>query len=340
MIPARWEVGSSFPLVIGAGDGPPGWLERAQLYGSGRQALTAVLDHGRRVHGWTAVHLPSYYCPDVVERIRATLPVRRYPASPIDGAAPQARAYEVVVATAFFGQRPEWLADVRSAVIVDATHDPFAPWLADLDVDYVASSLRKCLPLPDGGVAWSPRARSLPPALEPGEAVVTLTLSAMALKAAYLDGHSVDKDVYLGMFRRAEVALGTSPPAGMSEFSRAALRSFPVDAWRRRRLENIATLTGELAGVRTIPSTFGAVLRLESETQRNLVRSELISHGVYPAVLWDLGDAAARPLDRDLSATTFVLHTDFRYDADDMRRVGHLVTSAVRPRQLLESASC
>jgi hypothetical protein len=297
------------------------------------------------------VHLPTYYCPEVVEHVRATLPVRRFAASPVDGAAPRARTGEVVVVPAFFGQPPQWLADVRSATIVDATHDPFAPWLADLDVDYVASSLRKCLPLPDGGVVWSPRTRPLPTEPAPGaahDAAVGLTLSAMALKAAYLDGLTVDKGVYLDMFRRAEAVLGATRPTAISEFSREALRSFPVDSWRHRRIANIAVLARELVGLRTIPSTFGAVLLLDSQTQRNLVRRELISRSVYPAVLWDLGDTVARQSDRDLSATILVLHADFRYDVEDMRRVGRLVASVIdnsgqsapQPRRLQENASC
>lgn len=333
----RWEVGSTFALTLPNGMGPrtPPGVARAnlpdplRLYGSGRQALIALLRFGRAEHGWTAVHLPTYYCPEVVDSIGQLLPVRRYdggPTGPIR--LPAAGPSDAVVAVSYFGAPPA-LPESAAAVLVDATHDPLAPWPGTARADYVFASLRKTLPLPDGGALWSTTGRPLPPAVPPSDAhlaCVEKILSAMCLKAAYLAGASLDKDGFRALFVAGEDGLRTGEVSGISEYSAQVFPALPARDLRRSRIRNSVRLAAALRGTLTVHAhPFGAVLECDSYGQREAVRRGLIARNVYPAVLWSLcpGEVSGRQL--DFSRRMLFLPTDFRYDERDMRRVAALV---------------
>lgn len=330
----RWESGSAFHLVLGSEHNHP--FDGGRFFGSGRQALMALLAYGRDALGWTAVHLPTYYCPEVADDVASVLDVKRYAASPEgDLAEPAPGDTEVVVAVSYFGQPPLVPRSRGRVLIVDATHDPVAPWLPTVDADFVFASLRKTLPLPDGGVLWSPSRRPLPapaPATERHLAGAGEILAAMNLKAAYLRQGSGDKQTYLDLYAAGEECLQQCTPGEMSAYSRAALRTFPIERWRAQRIANIAALTAALSGLDLIPATFGVVLRFPSAGVRDLVRAGLIARRIYPAVLWDVAEPERH---RELAERLLFLHTDFRSDPADLQ----LVARAVRELSS-EEVSC
>jgi hypothetical protein len=342
-------VGSAYPLVESRG---PGWVDipdPIRLYGSGRQALRALLEFGRREYGWTVAHLPSYYCPEVVEDVARVIEVRRYDAGPdgagADGAGPDGAGSapvigrsDVVIAMCYFGEPPVVPEPAHSpaALIVDASHDPCAPWLAGSRADYVFASLRKTLPLPDGGAVWSAGGRPLPPPLPTTDqqlATVGRFLSAMCLKAAYLNGAPVVKERYLDLYAAGDAALRSPGLSGISDYSRQSLATLPVVELRRRRIDNANGLAADLAtlrGARARAHPFGVVLRCDSASRREAVRAALISRAVYPAVLWRIPTGAAPAHQLDLSRRMLFLHTDFRWSREDMRRVATVVAEACR----------
>ncbi|WBB71729.1 hypothetical protein O7602_18510 [Micromonospora sp. WMMD1128] len=334
----RWEVGSVFPFLVPPGEpAPPG--PGTRLYGSGRQALRALVTHGRRTLGWRTLHMPAYYCPEVVDSVRDLIPVRRYDAGPFGPpAAPRAEADEVVLTVSYFGAPPD-LPDTDADLIVDVTHDPVAPWLGEVTAraDFVFASLRKTLPLPDGGAVWAGRAAELPPALPPTEehlATVSRTLSAMCLKAAYLDGIPLDKADYLALFAEGEAGLRATRISGISDYSRHLLAVLPQDEMRRRRLINGERLS---AGLRDVPGlvahqrSFGVLLEFADAALRDRVRADLIAHHVYPAMLWTLPPEETPESQVALSRRLLYLHTDIRWDTADMDRVVHRVRAGCTP---------
>jgi len=360
---SRWEVGSAFPLVLPTGDGWPGPPEPFRLYGSGGQALVALLTFGRREYGWTAVHLPEYYCPEMVDDLSGVLPVRRYDAGPAGaGAPPAATPTEVVVLVSYFGTAPTPLepgepastgtgtgepaavgsrTGTGAALIVDATHDPLAPWLGQCRADYIFASLRKTLPLPDGGALWSTTGRDLPPEAPPTERHLLGTgklLSAMCLKAAYLGGAALRKENYLALYAAGEQHLRGGTVSGISEFSAGLLRALPVERLRERRIDNAAVLAAGLrttAGLTARAHPYGVLVECDSAAQRESVRRHLISQDVYPAVLWTLRPDEASARHVDFADRMLLLHSDARWQERDMRRVAVLVREAAeRSRSL------
>ncbi|MEO3744529.1 hypothetical protein [Plantactinospora sp. B5E13] len=337
----RWEVGSAFPLGLPTGGGWAGPAEEFRLYGSGRQALVALLEVGRREHGWTAVHLPEYYCPEVADDVAAVLPVHRYDAGPAGvGNPPRVGVDEVLVLVSYFGTPPVRPPTPTPAagptVVVDATHDPLAPWLPHLGADYAFASLRKTLPLPDGGMLWSTVGAPLPPPPAPsdGQRLAAGTiLSAMCLKTAYLGGAGLAKEPYLAGYADGERRLRSAGVSAVSDLSAQLLHALPVDELRVRRITNAAVLADRLAtlpGLTARAYPFGVVLECDSHRRREELRRALIARAVYPAVLWTLrpGESGTRHL--DYSARMLMLHTDARWTERDMARVGTLVRQVVR----------
>jgi hypothetical protein len=327
----RWEVGASYPLLLPHGDGLLEPAGESRLFGSGRQAVRALLEFGRREYGWTAVHVPAYYSPSVVPHIADLLPVRRYDSGPL-GPLPRPRAEpsDVVIAASYFGEPPV-LPATAATLVVDVTHDPIAPWLDQVRADYFFASLHKTLPLPDGGLLWSGRGRPLPATAPPTDrhlATVSRILAAMCLKAAYLNGSPLRKEQYLPLYAAGAAELGLTTVSGISDFSREALRILPAALLRRRRIDNAAELASglpDLAGVRVHVRTFGVVLEFDCAQRRDAVRQGLIRRSVYPAVLWELSPQDVPPHQLDLSRRLLHLHTDARWSGDDMHRVAEIV---------------
>jgi hypothetical protein len=336
----RWEVGGFYGLPtveLDAGAGTP-WLPAdARLLGTGRQALRALLSHGAQEHGWDTVLVPSYYCDDVTQSIRRELPTREYPATPGGTVElPSPGPTQVVLAMATFGIPPTGLDDVPGdRLVVDVSHDPLAPWIGTLPDCWVTASLRKTLPLPDGGVVWHTGAERLPEpgVIPPAHARATARmLTAMLMRQEYLDGCDLPKDEFRGHHAEAEAGYDDDRPGAISAYSRALLPLLPVHDMRAARLRNIDALRRSLTPtprMAHLASTFGGILLFETPSLREAVRSALIRNDVYPAVIWPKPGPFGGEPDRDFSDRMLKVYADHRYSEADMRRVADLIDAAV-----------
>ena len=161
-----------------------------------RPAADCVLPVPRRL--W----LPGYYCPDVVGTLlplalAVPLELRTYPAPP-PGLPDLARIPlapgDLLLLVNLFGLHgasttPRLPPGV--VLIEDHTHDPLSRWARTSTADWCFASLRKTLPLPDGGVVWSPGGRALPrpPVLTLQRRLASLEmLAAMTLRSAQPSG--------------------------------------------------------------------------------------------------------------------------------------------------------
>ena len=350
-----WEHGSEFHWLdfepVAAPLRNP-WDEHARFFGSGRDALSHLLGWGSRKRDWRRIWIPSYYCQEVVAAILATgLEVVLYPDDPLHRPSPQldmvfARGDVLLLVNHFGLRRPADLKQLDRRiveVIEDHTHDPWSDWALGSEADFAMASLRKTLPVPDGGVFWSPCGKDLPePCAVSGvrRQASRSKLSGMLLKALYLQGHDVAKEQYRRLLAAGESAIAADKPSGMTEESRSLLRLFPIDRWRAIRRDNHRYLAERLApaeGVRVLTGSrseacpFSTVLLFHSENHRNLVRRQLLKEHIYPAILWSMENASRSPLqasDRRLSAQLLSLHCDMRYRKSDLDRVGRAVIRA------------
>lgn len=353
--PDLWEQGSDFHLEIESGTetGTLPWGESVLLFGSGRDALRALLEHGALVRGWKRLWIPSYFCQDVLPTLFSSkLAVLTYPDNPLDDGTAwedaSLRSGDVVLRVNYLGLRSldaplrEDLPEVE--FIDDHTHDPLSTSARSSVADWCVASLRKTVPLPDGGGLWSPTGHALPASYtESAEHRVCAMrkLAAMALKAAYLAGGDVPKAAFRDLFQTSEAGIGVGPVSGISSWSRSMLGRLPISRWRDVRRENYDTLAqalGDVGGITLLRPRDGdgtcplaVAIVCDTVPLQRSIKQALIDARVYPAVLWPLDEPfveGIRECDLDLSRRILCLHCDMRYDSVDMLRVASLVRKA------------
>jgi hypothetical protein len=337
------------------------WLPGASLYASGSHALVELVRWGARQAGWRRVWLPSYYCPDVPAALAAAVvgevELRAYPdaalwSSADLGSIPAATGDVVVVANQLGvrGQPDVSGAIARGAAVVeDHSHDLASSWALESGADYAFASLRKTLPIPDGGAVWSPQGRPLPPpaARRDGREPASPTLSAADRLATALDARrrraapSDERLRFRALARAAARSAGALGWGGISPVSRALLRQMPVRGWRERRRQNLAVLADAVASaprLRALAAPSGGVafaltLVFDTAGARHAAERALTSRAVVPTVLWPLDlvrDWGVWPADADLASRILSIHGDQRYDEADVRRLARILGQTLR----------
>jgi len=349
----RWEHGSEFhwlSYLPNASSAVVPWSKNGQFCGSGRDAFRILILHGLAARGWKRLWVPSYFCQEVVASLLSTgVEVRTFSDGPVD-AAPDFDKIgfepgDVLLRINFFGLR-----SVRSTsepdrkcveVIEDHTHDPWSDWTFASNADWCMASLRKTLPIPDGGVLWSPAGHPVPPAMPvtPERYDASLEkLVAMVLKRLYLEGHLIEKDTFRRLAISGESHIASGQVSGMPAWTMNLLRTFPVETWRELRGRNHRILSAGLVGVTWVTvlqpqdslgvCPFSGILVFDSPGRCEFVRQRLIASGVYPAVLWPLDKPVVSGIPKehvDFSHRMLSIHCDMRYNESDMEHVAALV---------------
>ncbi|AGW92524.1 MULTISPECIES: hypothetical protein [Cupriavidus] len=329
------EFGSFFALDSAVPTGGPPWVPPdAALYGCGRDALRAVVAHGK-ARGWRRLYLPTYYCHDVTDVSAQDIDVRMYPHAPFEpGTALRLGEDEAAVVVEYFGM-PCTVQVSGGAVVLDRTHDWLAPWTYARTPDYVFASLRKTLPLPDGGIACAAGGQRLP---QPGPtdthvALAARLAAAMAMKEAWLRGAPLEKARYLALARDVEAALGRAGEvSGPCALTRALAPAIDLHHLRRRRLENGAIFSARLAAlcgpdrpVTLLRTPAYPMLRFATRAAREACRAALIAARIYPAVLWPVERDGVPAAHRALSGELLALHVDYRYGVQAIACVAQTV---------------
>ena len=349
--PDRWEHGSEFHWFAAARSkvkpaGHP-WLGRALLFGSGRDGLRSLIRHGAEVLGWKRILVPSFLCQEVVAAlISESLRVEAYQDDPQEQIhAPHPGRGDALLVVNTFGVRPRWRRPraCAGAVIEDHTHDPWSHWAQTSDADYCVASLRKTLPVPDGGVVWSPREEPMPAVPEltaAHHAAASRKLEAMLLKALFLEGGCVKKEAFRSLALSGEGGIANPEVSTIHPVSAAVVDSMQPAPWRARRIKNFRTLTRCLDDRPEFTilhprgrgsCAFSAVLVCAESSIRNRLLCGLIERRIYPAVLWPLEERRLDlPLQSvELSRRVLSIHCDGRYDEADMVRVASAIAASL-----------
>lgn len=351
---SRWLYTSQFAWVAVPHRAQPPILPTPfVLFGSGRDALRALVAWGAQRRGWRRWWVPSYYCQEVPAAIGAAgaevlfyqdSPLRPRPLLPET----PARRGDVVLVVNYFGLRGREalraMAPGRAAIVEDHTHDPWSRWACESQADYCLVSLRKTLPLPDGGALWSPQGHALPaqPPLTPQRLAASWSrLAAMILQRLYLEGHAVDRRALGRLQTDGEDRIASGPVSGPTRFVQRWLPALPWQTWRGQRAANYRQLrdaVAHLPGVRVVGDAtdngscpFALVLRCDHFALRQRLRARLIAQRVYATVLWPIADGGVPLLGEaaQLARELLVLPCDFQYGTADLRRVAEAMRQAL-----------
>ncbi|WP_019503970.1 hypothetical protein [Pleurocapsa sp. PCC 7319] len=352
----RWEVGSEFEwsnrFLKSTVDST--WLpDTYELYSTGTASILAVYHLFVQQQKRPArIHLPSFYCMSVAAKLRKFLQVFWYQDIPTQPApnfkSLQTQPGDLVVAFNIFGIRSNqpWLewsaAHPEVTLIEDHSHDPFSDWAKQSKADYAISSLRKTLPIPDGGILWSPQNLPLFTAWGQESLGAYKRLTAMLLKRAYLKNNNVAKDAYRQLELESHGEMGFIEDTVVSSFTAKILPCLDVVNMRSRRAENINKfihlslnnpsddweLLFDSWGPGNVP--LNSVIVCHTGEIRNALRKYLIEHNIYTAVHWkqpDEGISSEDPLTLDLAQRILTIPNDHRYDTEDIVRMFNTISA-------------
>ncbi len=317
----------------------------ANYYADGRQALI----HLYRSQGWQRLWVPEYFCYDVVASLmEAGLDLVLYTDCPSyhdDDKTLEAiwrkglfRPMDALLRVNYFGMRsyrsPEKLP--VAAIVEDHTHDLIGDWAFKSQADWCIASLRKTLPVPEGGMLWSPvglRLPEEPKSSEKKERISAIRWNAMKLKDRYLAGEDIEKATFRAGFTDTEEYFDHAPISALDRESQEYLVQFDIRDWYNRKRANWLLLSDiEKEGVTVIrPESIGCypfslVLLFNSSNERDRIRKELIDHQIYPAVLW----IVPNPTDSDVfkfSRGMLSIHCDARYTKEEILQMKSIIES-------------
>lgn len=342
------EFGSDFYYISGfqgGGNTLYDFYPKANYYADGRQALI----HLYHSQGWQRLWMPEYFCYDVIASLReAGLNLMLYQDWP-DGHCDSETLVNIqrkclflptdaVLRVNYYGTRK-----IRSteklpvaAVVEDHTHDLIGDWPIHSMADWCIASLRKTLPIPEGGMLWSPMGLKLsqPPETSfENEKIATIRWEAMRLKASYLAGEAVGKAEFRKGYVETEEYFDHAQVCALDKASQEYLKTFDIRSWFNHKRENWESLKDiKKDGVRVIcPENMGCypfslVLLFDNPDERDRVRKDLIAHQIYPAVLWNVPDTANEEV-KNFSQRMLSIHCDARYTADDIQQMKTIIES-------------
>lgn len=352
------EFGSDFHYISGfqgMGNTLGGFYPHANYYADGRQALI----HLYLSQGWQRLWVPEYFCYEVIESLKqAGLKLMLYQDWPgnddvdlcssvvagrvscgarqNDNLNKVVRPSDAVLRVNYFGTRSFRSTEKLpvAAIVEDHTHDLIGDWPIHSMADWCIASLRKTVPIPEGGILWSPMGLRLPeqPATsEENERIAAIRWEAMRLKARYLEGEPIEKATFRAGYVDTEEYFDHVPVCALDKASQEYLKTFDIRGWYNQKRENWELLKYiKKDGVRVIcPESMGCypfslVLQFDSLEERNRVRKTLIEHQIYPAVLWNVPDTAGDGV-KSFSRRMLSIHCDARYTADDIQQMKTII---------------
>lgn len=314
----------------------------AWLLADGRQCIVVLI----RQYGWKRLWMPDYFCYEVIDTIKEQtgVEVLTYADSPLNEGKVENLPFkngDVLLRMNFFGMR-----ELRSnkyisvSVIEDHSHDPFGHWALYSDADWCISSIRKILPLPEGGMMWSPKGHQLEVELftsEENEKIAAIRWEGMEMKTRYLKGEEVSKEEFRKRYTETEGFFDHAEPSLIDKRSReVASEELDINLWQGVKRKNwllLKSLVNQDACRVMIPENdsctlFSLVLLLESKEKRDTVRKKLIDTCVYPAILWNVPDSAS------LEAKVFCermlsIHCDGRYTEEDILQLAGILNKCL-----------
>lgn len=339
------EFGSDFHYISvfqGGGNSLSDLYPHANYYANGRQALI----HLYQSQGWQRLWVPEYFCHDVIASLKeAGLNLMFYKDWPgnndvdlYDNLNKVVRQSDAVLRVNYFGTRSFRSTEKLpvAAIVEDHTHDLIGDWPIHSMADWCIASLRKTLPIPEGGMLWSPMGLKLPFApevSEENERIAVIRWDAMKLKARYLAGETVEKTEFRKGYVETEEYFDHAQVCALDKASQEYLRIFDIRSWYNQKRENWEQLKDiKKDGVHVIcPESMGCylfslVLLFDIPEERERVRRELIEHQIYPAVLWNVPDTASCEVKR-FSQRMLSIHCDARYTADDIQQMKTIIES-------------
>lgn len=325
------EFGSDFHYVDSCGMGKTlfDFFPKSNLYANGRQAIQALIFQ----NNWKRIWMPEYFCYEIIDSIKKTdIQVVFYKDNPLSNDVDEISRLQFEVGDVLFRMNYFGIREFRSnkdlevPVIEDHSHDLIGDWALNSNADWCVASLRKTLPVAEGGILWSPKNHSLPELPNQSEYNTQLSKKrwrAMRLKKDYLLDKISDKGLFRSIFLETESSFDKLQISPISEDCYFFLANLDMESWLIQKQINWSILSEiksdkiyilERESVKC--NNFSFTIQFFNAFNRDLVKHILIEKNIYPAVLWDIPEDKVDS--KEISDNMLSIACDGRYSTDDM----------------------
>lgn len=336
------EFGSDYHAldVYSRGKSITNFYPNSVLYASGRQALYSIIQQ----NGWEKLWVPSYFCEETLNEIAKNIEIIRYYCDPF--VSPEIalskispKSGDAIYIVNYFGKFSHRNFETKNCQIIeDHTHDLIGDWALNSTADWCVASLRKTLPIADGGIVWSPKNHPLPqkPSLDfDFENNLSNRWKAMSLKFKYLKGDSINKEQFLNIFHQTENNFEEISPKPISAKSRKVVNSLDIQDWYSKKNINWETLYNNLqpdlkklvVNSDDLTNHFSMIFLFDNPSSRDRFRQCLIDNKVYPAILWKSNNDDF-PISKKIGDTILSIHCDARYSSEDIRELANIMNKS------------
>ncbi len=341
------EFGSDFHTIDKfVKDAPCGmpFPDRYRLTADGRQCILELVRH----YKWKRLWMPEYFCYNIIEYLRNNTETEIVFYVDYPGYDDRSSILELpflegdaLLRMNYFGMRAyRSEKDIPVPVIEDHSHDLVGDWARHSDADWCIASLRKIVPIPEGGIMWSPKGIPLnahPVQTSFNEELARKRWRAMEEKSKYLKGEKVEKDSFRILYLETEDAFDELEISSIDERSRRYLERFDINSWydaKKRNWQILSNLSSN-GGVEVLyPEKdtlvpFSLIILFDEEGKRDRIKKKLIEEFVYPAVLWNVPDDVHRYV-RDFSRKMLSVHCDGRYNESDVKELYSKINTIIQ----------
>lgn len=317
-----------------------------QFLHSGRHALKYCIEAIKLEKEISSIWLPDYYCPYVKDWMEHNYDnityYKTYPFSSesvidwnIFG------AQDVVVLNNYWGLLSSIIPENKLPVVIE---DHSHGWLSDgclsSKADYCFASLRKSVPLPLGGIVWSPRDLfdfdSVDPLIlnqneidfQEMNSIWEGFKNAMKLKRNIQDPEK--KEVYLNSYSKNETALRKNNSlVPLIDSQRNQLDNYAFLNYLTAKQKNLSYIQRYLKESEQMTilkgkyngTPFGLLILFKIKEELELFKKHLISNSIYPALLWPIVEG------RGEFKHLLNIHVDYRYGPHEMDKIIKAVTT-------------
>lgn len=211
-------------------------------------------------------------------------------------------------------------------LIEDRTHNLIWNRTSNMTPDYSIASLRKWIPIPDGGLLWGNISKTLTADTTFSE----IRLRAQGMRHDYLAcGDEKIKTEYRKIFSTVSDIMANDDPCAMSAYSYELVKQTDWNSIRLTRRTNARTLT-------SILQTSPYVKLIQNETdqsdlyvafivsRRDEIQKRLSSIGIFNTIIWPLTEEQKQvcQLAKFTEENMLAAPCDQRYTEDDMKYIG------------------